>query len=194
MGIVCFAATIKSLFVFIVDMSFRSNLEVTTNIVIIVVALLIGFILVKKYVFPTTVPNQNISTLNQAAPKINIGTDIKIPDIDFVRFNKTLVLVVSSTCHFCSESASFYRRILSETNRNKLQIVAVLPQDTNTGKAYLQGLGVQLTEIKQMALSQVNVSGTPTLILLDSSGKVLDFWVGKLPPEKEEKVMATLKG
>ena len=82
---------------------------------------------------------------------------------------------------------------MRETSGANLQIVAALPQSTTAGKEYLQKLNVPVSEIKQVSFDEINVSGTPTLILLDNEGKVINYWVGKLPPEKEGEVLAKLK-
>ncbi len=41
-------------------------------------------------------------------------------------------------------------------------------------------------------LNGLKVSATPTLILVDSTGKVLDFWVGKLSEENQQGVMKSI--
>jgi len=39
------------------------------------------------------------------------------------------------------------------------------------------------------SLADVNVSGTPTLLLIDQTGHVLRVWVGKLDENRERDVM-----
>lgn len=43
------------------------------------------------------------------------------------------------------------------------------------------------------AFDQLEVRGTPTLILVDESGVAVDVWKGKLPPDAEERVLSKLK-
>ena len=40
--------------------------------------------------------------------------------------------------------------------------------------------------------SKIKVPGTPTLLLVDDQGKVLDVWVGKLDESREKQVLASL--
>jgi hypothetical protein len=35
----------------------------------------------------------------------------------------------------------------------------------------------------------LNISGTPTAILIDDNGTVRDFWIGKLPQDQERQVI-----
>jgi thioredoxin-related protein len=111
--------------------------------------------------------------------------------VDWKQSRQTLVLAISSTCHFCTDSASFYQTLVQ--NRKDTQVVAVLPQPVEEGKSYLEKLGVSVDEIRQLPLNQIGVHGTPTLILVDSSGSVRNSWTGKLPPETETEVMKRLQ-
>jgi thioredoxin-related protein len=113
---------------------------------------------------------------------------------DWSRSNKTLVLVLSETCRFCDESASFYQTLLNQfSDRNKIQFVAVFPQDAVSAKKHLADLNVQIVEVIQSPVSTLKVSGTPTLILVDNTGKVIDFWVGKLSASGEAALVERLR-
>ena len=47
--------------------------------------------------------------------------------------------------------------------------------------------------MRHSALRDIGVEGTPTLLLVDESGKVIASWVGKLGPDQEAAVFARLK-
>ena len=112
-------------------------------------------------------------------------------DLDWKQNGQTLVLAISSTCQFCTDSASFYKTLVQSKNATRL--IAVLPQSPDEGKNYLQSLGVTVDEIKQLSLDKLGVRGTPTLLLVDDYGLVKNSWVGKLPPDKESEVIASLQ-
>ncbi len=109
-------------------------------------------------------------------------------DIDWKKNGQTLLLALSTTCHFCSESAPFYQRLMKERGGNT-QLIAVLPQSINDGRDYLNRLGVSVDDIKQAPLSSIGVGATPTLIFVDSNGVVGDLWVGRLPNTEEASVI-----
>lgn len=71
--------------------------------------------------------------------------------------------------------------------------MAVFPQDASEGEAYLKKLAVPVDEVRQATLNQLNVRGTPTLMLVDGGGEVKETWVGKLPTNQEGQVLARLK-
>jgi hypothetical protein len=51
---------------------------------------------------------------------------------------------------------------------------------------------VTVDEVRQATLTEIEINGTPTLLLLDRSGRVKHVWLGKLPSEKESDVVTTL--
>jgi hypothetical protein len=163
------------------------RIELLANIAIIVVALLLGGVLVKRYLLPQ--PNQPAA----ADPRIAPGTKLSVPGIEWAKSKQTVLLVLSDTCHFCTESAGFYQRLAQErAKRSDLRLVAVLPQEPAKGEAYMSKLGVTVDQLGQVPLNAVNVKGTPTVILVDNAGAVIESWVGKLPAEEEAKVISRL--
>lgn len=165
--------------------------ELLANIAIIVVAILLGGVLVKRYLLT----GNDALDDRDAGMRIAAGTKVSLPEIDWAKSDRTLLLVLSEGCRFCSESAPFYQRLVRDTDgRDGVRLVAVLPQDVNEGRKYLNELGVTINEIKQSSLDSLGVGGTPTLILVNREGAVTDSWVGKLPPDKESEVLGRLQG
>jgi len=164
--------------------------ELLANIAIIIVAILLGGVLVKRYLLTSDEAFDDRNSVSRIAA----GTKVSLPEIDWAKSDRTLLLVLSKGCHFCSESAPFYQRLVLDTDGRGVQLVAVLPQDVNEGRQYLNELGVAINEIRQSPLDSLGVGGTPTLILVNREGVVTDSWVGKLPPDKESEVLDRLQG
>ena len=161
--------------------------ELVANVAIIVVAVLLGVVLVRTYLIKPA-PAPAATTARVAA-----GTKLSLPGVDWGQSGETLVLALSDTCHFCSESAGFYQRLAREKPKHAgLRMIAVLPQEESRGRAYLSKLGVAVDDVRQLPLDAAGVSGTPTLLLVDSAGVVKASWVGRLPSEKEEEVVGSL--
>lgn len=167
--------------------NFTKRIELFANVAIIAVALLLGAVLVKRYLMPPPPPPPTEEA------RIQPGTKMTIPGVDWAKSKQTMVLVLSDSCHFCTESAGFYQRLAQErAKRAEMRLIAILPQDMDKGKAYMSKLGVSVDQLGQVPLSMVNVRGTPTLILVDNSGSVVESWVGKLPAEQEAEVIRRL--
>jgi hypothetical protein len=165
------------------------KIELLANVAIIVVALLLGAVLVKR-----NLPSPRHQPAAPPRAAIQPGTKIQLPGVDWGASEQTLLLALSERCHFCSESAGFYQRLVREKSQpDSPRIIAVLPQEVSRGQSYLTNLGVAVDDVKQSAMSVIGVSGTPTIILVDRTGVVKESWVGKLPPEREAEVLHRLR-
>lgn len=98
--------------------------------------------------------------------------------------NKTLVAAVSQVCSFCEKSYPFYRALQEKADFRL--IVAREPLD------YFYERGFAKNTVYIADFKKLNISGTPTLVLLDSSGKIQKVWQGFLSLEKEKEVFAAL--
>ena len=121
-----------------------------------------------------------------------IGTNLEIPEKPQLGNRGTLVFSLSTSCHFCTASAPFYRKLAGKTATKTLggvRIVAVLPENAVDAESYIRNtLGVSFDSVVRGSLS--NVVATPTLLLLDSNGIVMAAWVGLLTADEEAIVTA----
>ncbi len=164
--------------------NFARTVEVIANIAIICVAVSLGVVLISR-----TVRNYRVTTSASENTPPGKEQKLKLPGVDWSKNEQTLVLAVSSTCHFCTESAAFYRDIRT---RSHVHTVAVLPQSVDEGRNYLSNLGVQVDQVLQAPLGSIDVNGTPTLLLVSRDGTVIRTWIGKLPPDLEKEVLLTV--
>jgi thioredoxin-related protein len=114
-----------------------------------------------------------------------------LPDVDWKASDQTLVLVLSTTCHFCTESTPFYKQVIQK-RKGRTRLIAVLPQSVEAGRKYLADLGIAVDDVRQAPPSSLGVQGTPTLLLVNKDGVITSSWRGKLRPEKELEVIAKL--
>ena len=169
-------------------MIIRNKLEAAANAATIVAALLLSVVLVKVYLLPRqAIPRAG------GGPAIAVGAKLNtaLPDVDWRKNGQTLVLAISTQCHFCTESAPFFRTLSSKAGK-RIRIVALLPQPVETAQKYLSKEGVRVDQIKQVALSRIGVVGTPTMLLVNSEGTVTKLWEGELRAQEQEQALVTL--
>ena len=65
----------------------------------------------------------------------------------------------------------------------------LFPADKRIVHHYLSERGILTDGVINASLADVNVSGTPTLLLIDQTGHVLRVWVGTLDENRERDVM-----
>lgn len=180
----------------------NKKIEIVANLTIILMASFLAVVIVKDHLL-TRSANQPGSAgatsingglgPNSGGPRSpQPGTKVNVTGIDWAENEKTLVLALSNTCHFCTESADLYKRLAEQRKEKGLKMVAVLPQSVADGQAYLKNLGVTVDDVKQAPLASFGVSGTPTLILVDRDGVTRQTWVGKLAADKEMDFLKSL--
>ncbi|HET8773913.1 MAG TPA: hypothetical protein VFP80_08990 [Thermoanaerobaculia bacterium] len=161
------------------------KLEIATNIAILIAATLASVVLVRNFLFPRTANSAR-------PPSVAVGTTLSVPGFDWRSNGNTVVLALSTNCHFCSESAPFYRRLADELSRRRVHLTAVLPQDANESGEYLRALQLAFGDVRQIPLRTLQIRGTPTLLLVDERGVVRHVWEGKLTAEREQQVLETV--
>jgi thiol-disulfide isomerase/thioredoxin len=165
------------------------RVETLTNVAVIIVALLIGAAVVKRHLLA------DVSGKDKSPParEIPAGSKVPLPDIDWGKNGKTLLLALSPGCHYCSESAPFYQRLARETAAaGKAKLIAVFPTPVIESRKYLKEMAVEVYDVRQESLDAIGVTGTPTLILVDDTGVVTRAWIGQLQPDAEAEVLSNL--
>ena len=118
-----------------------------------------------------------------------VGKTVSLPGVQFPKDRSSLLLVVSTSCHFCKDSLPFYKQ-LTEAARGKLGVIAVLPQSQTEAQAFLQSAGVETSQIVSASPDKVGARGTPTLLLVGKNGAIEHAWLGKLDVKGEQEVLS----
>jgi hypothetical protein len=165
-----------------VEVEMRGRIETVANVIVIVFAVVVGSVFLKD-------------RLSSVAPEPNeIKAGEKLANLegwDWGAHDHTLVLVLRKGCHFCEDSAPFYQRLTSQPLQggSNSSIVAVFPDPANEVKEVVQSEALGVHAIAGVPLEKLNISSTPTLLLVDKSGTVLNTWIGVLSPRQELEVM-----
>ncbi len=162
----------------------------------IVIAVLLSVIVIKQYVLsPSELTGFRSPPSNgnfQRPPEISpVGRPLPLENINWKENKKTLVLFISTTCRYCTESAPFYQRLVKE-NRGNVKLVAVFPQPVEEAIEYLSSNSVEIPDVRNASLMSLGLRGTPTLLLVDENGVVSEYWRGKLTPAREANVLSKL--
>jgi hypothetical protein len=78
--------------------------------------------------------------------------------------------------------------------QGQVTVIAVLPQTQTEAEKYLHDADVSVNQFVSTQLATLGVSGTPTLLLVNSKGKVEKVWNGLLDQTRQEDVLAQLAG
>ena len=173
---------------------FRS-VEIAANFATLVVAVLLSVVILRNHVVTAPAPQPAPARPNtmEFQQPVTAGTDLgkRLPGVSWEKNGRTLVLALSTHCHFCTESTPFFRRVRKSLGKD-VMLIGVLPEPVAEAESYLKREGVQLDELRQVTLSQMGVAGTPTMLLVNRRGIVVQAWVGKLDPDKQREFFKTM--
>ena len=170
----------------------RNKLDTAANIAIIIACIVVVTYFTRNMFFQPKPPPppgmaQKGETLKALQAVLPAGSD------------RTLVMAVAPGCHFCDESLPFYKQLIEERNQKQspVKVIAAVPaqgaeETRNAEQAKFTGAGFTPDGMVNIEFASIKVPGTPTLMLVDKQGKVLDVWVGKLDPKGEKAVLARL--
>jgi len=169
----------------------KSKLDTIANIAIIVVCIIAAVVLVQNQILPRF--QHQPARPSEAAKGETLAA---LRDVVPAGTQKALVMAISPTCHFCTDSMPFYKQLLDKRNQSQspLKVIAAVPDAKAEAaeQANLAEHGVQPDALVHVDFSKIKVPGTPTLLLVDDRGKVLNVWVGKLDESREREVLAQL--
>jgi hypothetical protein len=165
----------------------KSILDVTTNVVVVVFAVVAIGVLAKNYLLPRGPDAHAEIQKGSAFPEI-AGADYK-------QAPRTLILALNVDCHYCSKSIPFYNRLAEaqRENEGRFNIVAAfINKEEDRVKSYAQVKHLSVQTIAGVDPDKLNIQMTPTLVLVDGASKVLDSWRGLLQPDGEREVFDAL--
>lgn len=168
------------------EKSLKAYLETITNIAVLLVSILVVGVFAWSYL--------------KSVPKTQFQSGLQIgqPFAPLARNElnaspQTLLVALNSKCLYCNESIPFYKQLIETQSRNRsTRVVTLFPEAEDVVKPYLLQHQLNVTAIPSVDFKAANIIATPALILVDSNGTILDFWIGKLPQETEQQVIKAI--
>jgi hypothetical protein len=148
----------------------RPTLDTVVNVAILVTCVFTVTVLVDRY--------RNGSSPSAPAVPESVEVGKKAPTfagVEYGRQQSTVVMFLSSTCRFCTQSMPLYQTLSKgKSSKPGLKLLAVSVEPVGVTHAYLQSHDVNVDEVVVHSAS----IPTPTLLLVDQSGVIKKNWVG----------------
>ena len=166
----------------------KRHLEFIANIAVVLVVVAAVGVGVKQY-FGSKGPRESKN-------RIQVGAVFPtFSNVSYSQSPKTLILALSVSCRFCISSLPFYQSLTNtqRENNNSFQIVAIfLDKDRDLVNRFVEQKNLPVSAVSSVDFSSLKITLTPTLVLVDSAGKVLNSWVGRLTEDQEKDVFSAL--
>lgn len=165
----------------------RRKIEVSTGVAVLVVS--------------AVVISRSLTTymLERRPQKTGLGLRIgealnHLDGYDFSQSTKTLVIVMNTGCEFCVDSIRFYNDIADrcKSTDHEIDVRAVFPDSVGDAQRFAKQHQLKVDLIPHVDPAVLKISAIPTVVLVDSNGRILNFWIGQLSPHDEEEIINTL--
>lgn len=162
----------------------KTYFDRATNLAVIIAAIILVALFAKSYFFSSTrKPHHN---------PIKKGAILgHVDGIDLPKSVRTLVLALNTNCPYCTESLPFYKQLqdrLGQQTQAPAQLIALFSDPPHQVDSYVKLHQFSVPSISAVNYRALKIDFTPSLILVDSNGEVLESWDGKLSPEEQEDV------
>ena len=164
----------------------KSYLEVSTRIAILLTTLAVLWLIFG-------------SVLKQPKPLIHVGLrngDLfpSVAGIDYSKNSKTLLISMSAKCANCDESLLFFHKLREKAinSSDAPRMIALFPESEKEVENYARQRRLTLETQSGINLKALNMPGTPTVVLVNNKGQIIDFWVGKLSNDIEQQISHSL--
>jgi thioredoxin-related protein len=166
----------------------KHYLEISSSVAVLILAVIV------ITVFLWTYFGSNQSVKSQSG--LRRGTNLtQLAGYDYNSSPQTLIIALSSKCGYCHESIPFYNKLAElQSGIKNVRTVAVFPNKEEGISSYVQEKQLKTNAVVVGDFRSLNIKSTPTVILVDKNGKILDFWSGKLTAETEQEVIKAISG
>lgn len=159
----------------------------TADVAFIAACVIVSAFAIARWTAPTT-PELQAATLETVIGTrldAQVASDLSGP---------TVVVAVSTQCRFCTESADFYRRLVSAqaAAKGQWQLAFYGLQSPDQVREYLAALGVECLDVRPLT-SALRVTATPTLLITGADHVVLRAYSGRLSSAQERETLRFLR-
>ena len=127
------------------------------------------------------------------APAYAAGDRIDVPAAWYSSAPKTLILFARASCGACLNAQSFLKTLVSDvTELGGAVVVAGHRETPKDDGAYARSLGLQDSAFVVFP-EGLRVRVTPTLVIVDRSGAILQAWEAVGPPDRQQQIAAAVQ-
>jgi peroxiredoxin len=124
-------------------------------------------------------------------PAYHAGAIIDTPVEWYQGASHTLLLFARASCTACRAAQPFFKRLIDDIGATARVVLVTSAGEADEDARYARELGLESHAIRT-AIPGLNVRVTPTLVLVDRQGTIIQAWEGVGPAEKQTEITASL--
>jgi peroxiredoxin len=124
-------------------------------------------------------------------PAYLAGTTIDTPTEWYQGASHTLLLFARASCTACRAAQPFFKRLIDDIGATARVVLVTSAGEADEDARYARELGLQDHAIRT-AVPGLNVRVTPTLVLVNRQGTIIQAWEGVGPADKQAEITTSL--
>lgn len=168
-----------------------NRFESIANLALTIMCLVVTYAVVDRLIVP-----RFFSTAVATGYRTGDQLTGSVRELDLERVDVSAVVVVSSSCAYCTESVAFYRQLVElarEKSPGAFQLVFLGLRDAQDAAAFVTTNDLRPASVKPTPADvRARIPGTPTVLIVDKAGRVRGSWSGKLTAADEAGVLNML--
>ncbi len=174
----------------------HKKLDAFANVTIIIVALLIGFSLIRQQINRAKTAKAEAAVAAMESG-LNPGKSIAAPTgYQWGEHPRTLMVALRYGCIHCEHDMPFYKQVQANIQNSdaKASLLSIFPDDSFVAQHDLDSHSLSgMPFLANINLAKLHVAGTPTLLLVDNKGTILQSWIGELSQREQDEVMQAIQ-
>jgi hypothetical protein len=164
----------------------KGRLEVITNIAVCLAAVAVLLVMAGRYLKETGTSIHSGLRTGGVLPSL--------PGVDYGKSSRTLLIAVSARCDGCGDSVPFFNQLKRSviSKGNSTQIVALFPETGDEVNRFVQQQNLNLEFVSGVNFKDFTFIGTPTMVLVNGNGQIIDFWIGKPSSDLQQEIINSL--
>ena len=127
------------------------------------------------------------------APTV-VGREVKLPGADWQSAPVSVLLQISSTCHFCNDSMPFYRKMMAarQASGAKIPVIVASADAVPVMQQHLADRQVSVDKVLHSRLDGIGAV-TPTVYIVDSKGMIRRVFTGELDSSGQRELLSIVE-
>jgi len=126
-------------------------------------------------------------------PAYRVGDRVDVVSSLYASSPRTLLLFARSNCAACQRSEPFHQAAIAAAQQAHTTVALLTPTADPEGEAtYAARLGLTRDQVHHIEPGSIRLRTVPTLMLVDSEGRIHDVWFGAADAATEATVLARL--
>ena len=124
-------------------------------------------------------------------PAYRAGATIDTPVEWYQGASHTLLLFARASCTACRAAQPFFKRLFDDVGATARVVLVTSAGEADEDARYARELGLD-SHVIRTAVPGLSVRVTPTLVLVDRQGTIIQAWEGVGPADKQSEISTSL--